>query len=104
MAVKYFYNFNKRFFASRDHQFKDIAKVFREVESESSRKSKQAIYTNFIEKLCKDKESLRDIVRMTIGLFQPRFNADFEMNVATAVIKESLSLNFGIQTTDIDKL
>ena len=44
------------------------------------------------------------MIRFSISLFQPKFNQDFEINVASSVIDLSLQRAFGVSAKELKKL
>lgn len=52
------------------------------------------LYKDYLRQLTSDEEALRDFVRVSMGLFQPRYNEDFEINIAESMIEQSLSYSF----------
>lgn len=82
MALKYLL----RKFSSRDVKFNELTSVFHNIENISARNAKLEVYKNYLEKFCNDKEAMRDVIRISMGLYQPRYNEEFEINVAESLI------------------
>jgi hypothetical protein len=70
----------------------------------ASRNKKIEIFKNFLEPICTDEESLRSIVKLSIGVFQPKYNDDFNTNFAEALIIQSLSQTYRIDSKAVKKL
>jgi len=47
---------------------------------------------------------LKDYVRLSIGLFAPRFDENFEVNIAEQLTTLALAKSFGVKTDQIKDL
>lgn len=62
------------------------------------------MYKEFLRTISADKEALRDVLRLTMGLYQPKYNVNFDIQFAQSLIKQSLAQAFNVTEVQIKQL
>jgi len=79
-------------FVLRGVKFSHISSAFRQIEHTASRNEKTAVFKRMMLEM--SQQEMIDYVKVTLGLFRPRTDQNFDLSIAESITLFSLELCF----------